>query len=121
MKKTWTTRLGALAVVGAVAAGGYAYTAANTVPTTSSGVGSAAISGYAVTNVQYGLNATTPTNIDSVTFDINPTAATVVKAQLAAAGTYYPCTNVAGAVTCTTTAPQATVAGATQLTVVASQ
>jgi hypothetical protein len=44
-----------------------------------------------------------------------------VKVQLAAAGAWYSCTNTAGAVSCTTTSPQATVLSATQLTVVAVQ
>ena len=81
----------------------------------------AAISGYTITNIAYGLNATTPTNLDSVSFTIAPTTATTVKAQLAAAGTWYSCSNTAGSVTCNTTSPQATVAAATQLTVVATQ
>ncbi len=105
----------------AVGSGVYAYAAANTVPATSAGAGSAAISGYTVSNVAYGLNATTPTNLDQVTFTIAPTTASSVKAQLAAAGTWYTCSNTAGAVTCNTTSPQATVAAATQLTVVATQ
>jgi hypothetical protein len=97
--------------VGALAlgAGVYAYAASNTVPSTTAGAGSGTISGYTVSNVAYGLNATTPTNLDQVT------------AQLASAGTWYSCANTAGSVTCNTTSPQATVAAATQLTVVATQ
>jgi len=64
---------------------------------------------------------TAPTNLDQVTFTIAPTTATTVKAQLASAGTWYSCANTAGSVTCNTTSPQATVAAATQLTVVATQ
>jgi hypothetical protein len=109
-----------LAVI--IASGVYAYAATNTVPASTAGSGSGAISGYTVTNVVYGLNATTPTNLDSVAFTIAPTTATTVKAQLSAAGTWYSCTNTAGSVTCNTTAPvQATAVGATQLTVVATQ
>jgi hypothetical protein len=109
--------------VGALAlgAGVYAYAASNTVPSTTAGAGSGTISGYTVSSVAYGLNATTPTNLDQVTFTIAPTTATTVKAQLASAGTWYSCTNTAGSVTCNTTSPQATVAAATQLTVVATQ
>jgi hypothetical protein len=99
----------------------YAFTAANTVPDTSAGAGSGTISGYTITNVQYGLNATTPTNLDQVTFTISPAAASTVKVQLAPAGSWYSCTNASGSVTCNTTSPQATVAAATQLTVVAVQ
>jgi hypothetical protein len=106
----------------AIASGIYAYAATNTVPATTAGSGSAAISGYAVTNVVYGLNSTTPTNLDSVAFTIAPAAASTVKVQLASAGTWYSCTNTAGSVTCNTAAPvQATAAAATQLTVVATQ
>ena len=108
-----------LAVI--VAAGVFAYAASNTVPASTAGSGAGAISGYTVTNIAYGLNATTPTNLDSVSFTIAPTTATTVKAQLAAAGTWYSCSNTAGSVTCNTTSPQATVAAATQLTVVATQ
>lgn len=108
-----------LAVI--VASGVFAYAAANTVPASTAGSGAAAISGYTITSIAYGLNASTPTNLDSVSFTIAPTAAATVKVQLAAAGTWYSCSNTAGAVTCATTSPQATVAAATQLTVVATQ
>ena len=104
-----------------IGTGVYAFAASNTVPASTAGAGSAAISGYTVSNVAYGLNATTPTNLDQVTFTIAPTTATSVKAQLASAGTWYTCANTAGSVTCNTTSPQATVAAATQLTVVATQ
>jgi len=100
--------------------GVYAYAASNTVPGTQAGSGSGAISGYTVSSVAYGLNATTPTNLDQVTFTLAPTAAGTVKAQLAAGGTWYACSNTAGSVTCNTTSPQATAAAATQLTVVAT-
>ena len=116
----WTRRLGVLAVAGAVALGGYAYTASNTVPATSAGLGATAISGYAVSSVAYSLNASTPSNIDAVTFTLNPTAASVVKAQLVTGGSYYSCINTAGSVSCATTSPQATVAAANQLTVLAT-
>lgn len=111
----------AVILAAALAIGTYAFTAANTVPATSAGSGSGVISGYTVSAVVYGLNATTPTNLDQVAFTISPVAATTVKIQLAAAGSWYSCTNTAGSVTCNTTAPQATVAAATQLTVVATQ
>lgn len=105
----------------ALGAGVFAYAASNTVPNTTAGAGSGTISGYTVSSVVYGLNSTTPTNLDSVTFTIAPTTATTVKAQLASGGTWYTCSNTAGSVTCNTTSPQATVAAATQLTVVATQ
>jgi hypothetical protein len=111
----------AVTVAVLIGVGTYAFTATNTVPATSAGSGSAAISGYTITNVQYGLNATNPQNLDQVTFTIAPAAATTVRIQLAAAGNWYSCTNSAGSVTCATTSPQATVVAATQLTVVATQ
>ena len=100
--------------------GGYAFTASNTVPNASLGQGSNTISGYTVSSVAYNLNASTPSNLDSVSFTISPTTATSVKVQLAPAGSWYSCTNTAGAVTCNTTSPQATAAIATALNVVAS-
>ena len=111
----------AVVVAALIGLGTYAFAATNTVPNSTAGAGSGAISGYTISNVQYGLNATTPTNLDQVTFTISPTTATTVKAQLAASGAWYSCTNAAGSVTCGTTSPQATVSAATQLTVVATQ
>jgi hypothetical protein len=103
-----------------LAIGVYAFAASNTVPGTEAGSGSGAISGYTVTSVAYGLNASNPANIDSVTFTIAPTSAGTVKIQLAGGGSWYSCSNTSGSVSCTTTSPQATVAAATQLTVVAT-
>lgn len=113
-------RLAVLGVAATLALGGYAFTASNTVPATSAGLGAGAISGYTVSGVAYSLNASTPSNIDAVTFTLSPTAASVVKAQLVSDGSYYSCTNAAGSVTCATTSPQATVAAANQLTVLAT-
>ena len=98
----------------------YAFTAANTVPPSSAGSGSGAITGYTISNIGYNLNASTPTDLDGVTFTITPAAASQVKVQLAGGGSWYSCGNAAGSVTCNTTSPQATVAGATTLTVVST-
>ena len=113
----------AVAVAVAVTVGGYAYTASSTVPNTNAGDGTGTISGYVVSSVHYTLNASNPTNIDSVTFNLDstPVAGGTIKAQLASAGSWYTCTNVGVAVTCTTTSPQATVAAATNLRVVVAQ
>lgn len=116
----WTRRVGAVGVAGVLALGAYAYTAANVVPASKAGTGAGAITGYTVSGITYTLNATTPTNLDGVAFSISPTAAATVRAQLASAGAWYACVNTAGSVSCDTTSPQATVAGATQLTVVAA-
>jgi hypothetical protein len=109
------------ALVAVLSVTGYAFTASNTVPNASLGQGANTISGYTVSAVAYNLNASTPTNLDSVNFTITPAAATSVKIQVVAAGSWYTCTNTAGAVTCPTTSPQATAALATALNVVASQ
>jgi hypothetical protein len=116
----WTA---VLALTAALVAGVYAFTAANTVPASKAGDGSGAISGFVLSSVHYNLNASSPQNIDSVTFNLDstPTSGSTIKAQLDAAGSWYTCTNVAAAVTCTTTSPQATVAAATQLRVVIAQ
>lgn len=112
--------LGTVAAVAVVAGGSYAFTASNTVPTTQAGQGTGSVSGYTVSAVAYSLNASTPSNIDAVTFTISPASATTVKAQLAAGGTWYSCTNTAGSDGCATTSPQMTVATATTLNVVAT-
>jgi hypothetical protein len=109
------------AFVAVLSVSGYAFTASNTVPNASLGQGSNTISGYAVSSVAYNLDASTPTNLDSVNFTISPATATSVKIQLVTAGSWYTCTNTAGAVSCPTTSPQATAATATALNVVASQ
>jgi hypothetical protein len=98
----------------------YAFAAANTVPATQAGDGSGTISGYTISAVHYGLNGTDPSKIDSVTFTLSstPAAGSTMKIQLTAAGSWYSCTNVAAAVTCTTTSPQATVLAADNLRVV---
>ena len=105
-----------------VAAGAYAFTASNTVPSSNAGSGSHAISGYAVTNVAYTLNSTTPTDLDAVAFTLDAAAGTV-KAQVVSGGTWYACSNGGSGNdwTCDTTlGTQATVAPANQLTVVAT-
>ena len=96
-----------------LASSAYAFAAANVVPTSGAGDGSNTISGYTVSNVTYALNATNPANIDTVSFNMAPTAgagpATTVKVQLVTGGAWYSCTtpgaardwdcSVAGAVT----------------------
>ena len=114
----------------AIAGGAYAFTAANTVPSTTAGAGSGAVSGYTVTALHYTLNAASPTNIDSLTFTISPvvpstsTGKVVIQAALSTGGpTNYTCsTDTTGAtVTCATTTPQLTAALLTGVTVVAAQ
>jgi hypothetical protein len=99
----------------------FAFAATNTVPGTSAGEGAGAVSGYTVTNVQYNLNASTASNIDSVSFTLNAAASTV-KARLVTTGSYYSCTNTSGNNwSCATTAPQVTVSAANELRVIATE
>jgi len=111
-----TVAIGAICTVGFTA---YGFTASNTVPNSTAGDGTSVVSGYTATAVAYTLNAATPTNIDNISFTIAPITAATVKAK--ANGVWYACVNVAGAVNCTTTAPQLTVAPVTTLEVLAIQ
>ena len=113
-----------------IAIGTYAFTSSTTVPATTAGAGAGAVSGYTVTNLHYALNATSPANIDSLTFTISPvvpstsTGKVLIAAALSAGGpTNYTCTSdVAGStVTCATTSPQLTAALLTGVTVIAAQ
>src|SRR3954453_11075119 len=103
----------------AIAGGAYAFTASNTVPTSNVGAGSGAVSGYTVTNLHYGLNATTPSNFDSLTFTVNPAIPSTATGKVSASpalttagtNTYSCAANVAGETsTCATTSPQLTAA-----------
>jgi hypothetical protein len=108
-----------LACVG-LAVAVYGFTASNTVTAKDAGDGSAAISGFTISSVAYTLNTSDPTKIDAVTFSISPTTTSTLKVKLVSAGsTWYSCTNSSGSVSCTTTSPQATVASADELRVVA--
>jgi hypothetical protein len=98
----------------------FAFAAANTLPaTTSAGDGARAISGYDITNVKYNLDTTDPALINTVTFTITPAAATSVKIQLVSSGSWFDCTNTAGAVSCNV-AGAVTATAANNLRVVAS-
>jgi hypothetical protein len=128
-KKKWSIILGAVIAV-AIGGGAYAFTASNTVPATTAGAGAGVVSGYTVTNLHYSLNATSPQNIDSLTFTITPVVPStssgkvIISAQLSTGGpTTYTClTDTTGAsVTCATTSPQLTVALIMGVTVIAAQ
>jgi hypothetical protein len=94
----------------------YAFAATNTVPNSYAGEGAGTVSGYTVTNLQYNLNAATPSNIDSVQFTLNA-AATTVQVRLVTTGSYFSCTNVGLNWTCLT--PGVTVAAADEMRVIA--
>ena len=110
--------LGGAVVVGAIGVGLFAFTASNTVPDTKAGDGTGAVTGYVVSSVHYGLNATDPTLADSVTFDLDstPIAGSTIRTNIGA--NWYSCTNTAATVTCVTTSPQATVQPVSTLEVV---
>ncbi|MDZ4717851.1 MAG: hypothetical protein SH847_05230 [Roseiflexaceae bacterium] len=78
----------------------YGFAAANTVPATNAGDGAGTISGYTASSVVYLLETADPTKLDKVTFTLTPDATgavpSVVKVQLAAAGTWYTASNVSG-------------------------
>lgn len=100
-----------------LSAGAYAYTAANTVGDSYAGDGSAEISGYTVSDIQYTL-ADNPTELDSVSFILSAPAA-VVKAKASADATdYVDCTGSGTAWSCELTG--LSVAAADELTVIAT-
>ena len=113
--------LAAVGVAAVIAVATYTYTASNTVPASNAGAGSGTVSGFTASSVQYNPNSSNPDNLDSVTFTISPTTARVAKIQLASGGSWYSCTNTSGSVSCTTTSPQASVSGSSQLTMLAVQ
>ncbi len=86
----------ALLCAGVLAGGTYAYTASNTVAATRAGDGSAAVTGYAVTNVTYVQSASDPTLLASYSFDLDGTATTVRAKPVTAQAIYDTCTNTAG-------------------------
>ncbi|MBL8088722.1 MAG: hypothetical protein KF758_00985 [Anaerolineales bacterium] len=105
-------------VIVAISAAAYAFAAANTVPDTRAGDGTGTVSGYTVTSVQYTLNGTNPSTLDSVSFDLGA-AAVQVEVQLVASGSWYSCTLDTGTVwECDTTG--LTVSSIDQLRVVAT-
>ena len=97
----------------------YSLAAANTVPANSLGEGAGVISGYTVSDLEYVLNGSNPSNIDQVDFSLDG-AATTVKTKLVAAGSsYYSCNLNVTTWECATTSPQATVALSDELRVIA--
>lgn len=112
--------LAGTAVAGGLLAGGFGFSASNTVPDLKAGDGTGTVTGYVLTSVSLNLNASNPGNVDSVTFDLDstPAAGSTMKVQLVSGGSWYSCTNVAAAVTCDTSSPQATVTPTDQLRVV---
>jgi hypothetical protein len=116
--------LPALVLILILSAATFAFAAANTVPESGAGDGTGTISGYTVSNVKYNLNATTPSNVDSVQFTLVATAGagtpTSVHVQMNGAGSWFSCTNTSGTTwSCNLTG--ITALNATNLRVVAAQ
>jgi hypothetical protein len=99
----------AFAVAMILSASAYGFAAANTFTNGPSGAGDGnqAISGFAISNVAYTMDASTPSNITSVAFDIAPAsgaaAAKTVKIKLFALDTFHTCVVASGAATCDVT------------------
>jgi hypothetical protein len=98
-----------LAIVAALVVACVAYTATNSMSSPPSiGIGTSSVNGFIVSNIQFAPNASDPTKLDAVSFDYNPTTATVGKVQLNPGGSWYSCSLTAGHATCDTTSPQQT-------------
>lgn len=107
-------------VVLVFATAAFAFAASNTMPTPGfAGEGVTVTSGYTVSNVVYTLNATTPSNIDSVRFDLDNPATTVKVRLISPAGSYYNCTASGSTWTCLTSG--VTVTAANEFRVIAVQ
>jgi hypothetical protein len=100
----------------------FAFAAGNTFAVSpKAGDGSTGISGYQVETVQYNLNTSNPSNIDSVDLTLDAAASTV-KISLVTGGTIYDCSGAGTSWSCDTTAvTQATVSAANQLRVIATE
>ena len=111
-------------VAAVIATGAYAYTNTITgVTPPALGSGSGAIAGYTASNITYTLAPANPLNLNQVAFNLaNSTASSTVQISLDGGTTWYACTmGTPPAVTCATTAPQATAAAATNMTIVAQK
>ena len=114
-------RFAAILVAIVIGVATFAAAASNTVPASRAGDGSAAISGYTVSNVSYTLSASNPSVIDLWTFDLNAAASVVKSKVVAASTTYVNCTNTSGTTWQCDPATNPTVLSADQLDVIAHQ
>lgn len=111
-----------LALVVAVAGG--AFTATNTFGAGGAGAagdGSAVISGFTISNVQYQLSTTNAANLASVTFNLAPAAGSAQVKVVSTATAFQNCVLTSGGTLATCTfATQPTVLAADQLRVIAT-
>src|SRR5215207_3487843 len=89
------------AILAVLFVGRAALAAANTVPASSAGAGSGVVSGFTISAIDYNLNATTPTNVDSVTYvataDSGSTDTSLtIYTRFVTAGSWYTCTRTGG-------------------------
>jgi len=110
-----------IAVAAALAFAAYAFTAANTVPSSQAGDGSGTISGYTVSNIAYTLDSTNAANIESVAFTLDAAATTVKAKVVAASSTYTDCSNTGGNNWSCDIEPDPSVLAADELRVIAVQ
>lgn len=108
-------------LAGLLALGAYAYMATNTVPATKAGEGADTISGYAVSNVNYQLNATTPSDLDAVSFTLDDVAGVVKAKVVSSSSTYTDCANTAGNDWSCDLSPDVAVSSADELSVIATE
>ena len=110
----------ALAIIAILATAAYGFAASNTVDPSKAGDGSAAVSGYNVTNITYTV-ATDPTILATVQFQLNDTA-TTVKTSLNNGGSWTSCADQGANVwKCDVSSLSAPVANVSLLRVVAVQ
>ena len=82
-----------LAIIAIMATAAYGFAASNTIADAGhAGDGSGAVSGYSITNMQWTLDKTDPSSLDSVAFSTDA-AAGVVKASLDNGANWYGCTS----------------------------
>ena len=103
MKNSRRALLRGTLLIAVVGAGSYAFTAANTVPTTKAGDGSGAVTGYTVSDVHYTLDASNPDKVDTVQFSLNSAPAAGSTASIHVDGAWYSaCVITLSAVDCDT-------------------
>ena len=123
LRDVFTGTLGKIGVLGVLGVGAVwavpqIFAASNTVASSAVGEGTGTVSGYTASAIDYTLNGTNGSNIDSVAFTLNsaPPAGSSIKAKFVSSGSdWYTCTNVTTAVTCVTTSPQLTASAANEL------
>ncbi len=101
-----------------------AFTAANTVPVSDAGQGSGVVSGFTITNIDYNLNAATPSNVDTVTFTATAVSGSTntsltIRVLFDTGTAYYTCTRTGGAAPAHTISCDTDGTPGPQLTVVA--